>query len=186
MKTKIVTIATLWLLAILWCIMIFNISCGKDIDCHCGLTPQEEAIISFYHVGNITVFKNDMTGVFDTLHMTKMGGSLTNCSDPCENGYLSRDFHCDFSHLKECQVIVYQNTTPYISIEGTISLFELKGQFQTMTINGDNYNDVYVPSIDSTTIADSLRNSIPWKIAYSKSNGFIRFYMVNGQTWSKL
>ena len=185
MKKEIVTIMTLGLLAILSCGIVFNISCKKN-DCRCGLTQQEESIVSFYHVGNIAVFKNDMTGVFDTLHMPRIDGNLANCSSPCTNGDESLDAYCDFSHLKECQVKVYQNTTPYISNVGTISNFELTGSLQTMTINSVNYNDVYVPSVDSTQIADSLRNSVPWKIAYSKSKGFIRFYMVSGQTWSKL
>ena len=186
MKKEIITITTLGLLAILSCGIIFNVSCEKETDCNCGLTPQEEAIVSFYHVGDIAVFKNDMTGVFDTMHVPRIDGFLSNCSSPCKNADETINAYFDFSHLNECMVAVLENSTPGINISGTSFGFNLNGSMLSMTINSTNYNDVYVPSIDSTKIAVNSRSSIPWKIAYSKTKGFIRFYMVNGQTWSKL
>jgi hypothetical protein len=64
--------------------------------------------------------------------------------------------------------------------------FLITGTLNSMTINGTTYNDVFVTSINPATIPSSYKSKTPWKINYSKSKGFIRFYMVNGQTWSKL
>jgi len=168
--------------------LLLFFSCGRDPDCsECQITEQEKAFLSIYNQGDISVFKNDSTNAVDTLTARNKGESWSGCSDPCSNtsGSLSVGFASStFSKLNGCTIIVGHNSTPMISY--TDYFFPLSGTLQAMTINSTTYNDIYLPSIDSSIIDNSYRNSIPWKIAYSKSKGFLRFYMINGQTWSKL
>ena len=140
--------------------------------------------MSVYNTGDIAVFRNDTTGVFDTLHVTQKGygtSSFENCNQV--NNVLNVFF--TFSHINGGHIQKIHNEAPTIGVT-TYIVFPLTGLIGSMTINGTFYNDVFVTSIDSTTIPSNNKSQIPWKLAYSNSNGFIRFYMVNGQTWSKL
>jgi hypothetical protein len=69
-----------------------------------------------------------------------------------------------------------------------VIFYDLNVPTQTVVVDGTTYNDVYSVQTDSTKIDTSNwdKQKIPWKIDYSKSKGFVRFHMVNGQTWSKL
>ena len=166
----------------------FFYSCSHDrSDCSkYEITQQESAFVSEYNKGDIAVFNNDTTSLFDTLHVTDKNFTTQSYSAPCNKTVsVAINVLVTFSHLYGCNVGMAHNKTPEI-IYGSQYDFQLNGSLQSMTINGTTYNDVFVTSIDSTTIAISDRNELPWKINYSKSKGFIRFYMVNGQTWSKL
>ena len=123
----------------------------------------------------------------DTLYVIHKEYGTTYYPQPCERLVnVSIAIICSFLHIEEWGFVSKtHNETPNIFFHHGY-FFELSGALQSMTINSILYNDVYVPSVDSTTIAPDDRNSVPWKIAYSKSRGFIRFYMVNGQTWIKL
>ncbi len=188
MKKTTITITSLALLAILSCWLIFHISCKQEDNCSgCAVSPQALSLLSIYKVGDIAVFKNDMTGVFDTLHVTERDEVPSSCSYPCNKGPEYLNVHVVFTHLAECILGLYgDNSTS--GIEYNSFLCDCDGYtttIQSMTVNGTTYYDVYIPSFDSTKIPSSYRNNMPWKIAYSKSNGIIRCYMVNGQTWSK-
>ena len=183
------SISALGVYALLLCGVCLHYSCRLDrSDCSkYEITQQETAFLSAYNKGDIAFFKNDTTGVFDTLHVIDMGYGSGYYGEPCNktvNTALNAQF--SFSHLHGCGVYIWHNTIPEIIYSYTNYEFLLSGSLQSMTINSTSFNDVYIPSLDSTKITSADRNSVPWKIAYSKSKGFIRFYMVNGQTWSKL
>ena len=163
MKKTTITITSLALLAILSCWLIFHISCKKEDNCSgCALTPQELSLLSFYKVGDIAVFKNDMTGVFDTLHVTERDEVPSTCSYPCNKGPEYLNVHVVFSHLTECILGVdLNNSTSGISYANFICGCAGGSEtIQSMTINSTIYNDVYEPSFDSTKIASGYRNSI--------------------------
>jgi hypothetical protein len=83
-------------------------------------------------------------------------------------------------------IAITHNKTPQLGFTG-YSIFNLKGTQQSISINGGTYNDVYEVSIDSTLInISNTQSTIPWKIDYSESKGLVRYYMINGQAWSKL
>jgi hypothetical protein len=193
MKKITVTITTLGLLAILSCWLVFHISCKKEDDCSgCPQLSNEELNFICYNQGDKVVFKNDSTNIFDTLTIYIKVINPTFCSDPCNkpNGSVIANF--SFSHLLKSGGIGIQshNETPEIGFDGpsyNSYNFPLSGNTQTVTVNSTTYNDAYIVQVDSTTInhnGDQLK--VPWKIYYSKSKGFVRFFMVNGQTWSKL
>ena len=195
MKNEIIKISILGLLAILSCGLIFYISCRSEDDCsNCQITQQEIALLPAYNQGDIAVFKNDTTGEFDTLHVTRKSGTLSGCSYPCNNAgggmfiwcsVLKNNFQIDVWHSSTPVTV---NTIPGIGIsEGYSINFLVRGTMQSNTINNTTYNDIFTTIIDSTKVLTSPPPMIvPWKIYYSKSKGFVRFYMVNGQTWSKL
>jgi hypothetical protein len=184
MKKTTGTITRLGQMVILSCVIFFSYSCYSDCN-KMELTLQETALLSAYNTGDIAVFKNDTTGVFDTLHVTQKGYGTTsseNCSHPVNN---SLNAFFTFSHIGVYHFRIEHNKTPTISAFNGYE-FLLSGSLNTMIINGATYNDVFVTSIDSTRIPSNYKSKVPWKINYSISNGFIRLYMVNGQTWSKL
>ncbi|MFI5164190.1 MAG: hypothetical protein ACHQHP_02965 [Bacteroidia bacterium] len=173
-------------------IILLFYSCNRDhTDCsQCQITPQEEALLPAYNVGDIAVFKNDTTGVLDTLNITSKSGNISGCSYPCNNTDGSMSiwgivFHNHFS-VGVAHSPTPNNTIPGIGFDGANVNFPVTGSIQSMTINGTTYNDVIITSIDSTKILSASRTQVPWKINYSKSKGFVRLYMLNGQTWSKL
>jgi hypothetical protein len=170
------------------CFAFFSLlfySCSNEIDCNCIITPEEEQLVSFYHAGDIVGFKNDSSGVTDIMHVISKGSNRSGCSSPCANGAADVVTSFEFSHLLGCRVSVWHRSIPNVTFSNATYFFELKETLQSMTVNNITYDDVYVSSIDSTKIEPGNQNRAPWKIAYSKSKGFIRFYMVNGQTWNK-
>jgi hypothetical protein len=158
------------------------------------MTLQEEALLPAYNNSDIAVFKNDTTGVFDTLLVKSKGKNWSGCEMPCSETYSSMTIWCLFLH-NNFGISVSHSQTPVDRIPGmfidngySISFHE-KGAIPSITINNITYNDIYITSIDSTTLPlnpSDLGNTVPWKIYYSKSKGFVRFCMTNGQTWSKL
>jgi hypothetical protein len=162
-------------------------SCSNEIDCSCIITQEEEKLVSIYNVGDIAVFKNDTTGVTDIMHVASKGSNRSSCSSPCVNGKADVVVSFKFSHLRECRVGVWHRATPNITFSNSCSscLFELNETLQSITVNNTLYDDVYISSIDPAQIEAGNEKEIPWKIAYSKSRGFVRFYMKNGETWSR-
>jgi hypothetical protein len=188
MKKTIFTITSLGLLAILSCWLVFHVSCKKENDCSdCYLTSEQTALI-IYMQGQKVIFKNDSTNIFDTLFVKDIGSQLSSCSSPCDQ----QSSHCvevfSFSHFNEFNFEVSTSSQiPIIYFNNLKYIFELNVPTQIATVNSSTFNDVYSVHVDSTTIVsngDKLK--VPWKIDYSKSKGFVRFYMINGQTWSKL
>lgn len=193
---KVFPINILAMLALLSCIVCLYYSCKFDhTDCSsCQMTLQEEALLPAYNKDDIVVFKNDTTGVFDTLHVTSKGKNLSTCEDPCSDTYSSMSIWCLFLHnnfiIGVGHSLTPVNRMPGIGISNGYSISFLgRGTIPSITINNISYNDIYIYTIDSTTIPvnpPDLGNTVPWKTYYSKSKGFVRFYMINGQTWSKL
>jgi len=52
------------------CVCYFSCSHDKSNCTQYQITSQETALLDCYNNGNTVVFKNDSTGVFDTLHVT--------------------------------------------------------------------------------------------------------------------
>lgn len=177
-----------YFLLLLLCGICFLYSCTTH---HCSdyeITTEEEAFLSAYNQGDIAVFKNDTTGIFDTLRVINKDYGTTHYDNPC-NDFVKTSLRAqfNFTYLEDCWFRIWHNETNIANIAFPVCCdFSLSGIAQTLSINGTNYNDVFVTSVDSVTISSIYHNSVPWKIAYSKSKGFVRFYMVNGQTWSKL
>jgi len=166
--------------------MLFFISCKHDCSNY-ELTNEEDAFL-FYTVGDMATFKNDYTGVYDTLRVDNRGYSLSHTESPCDNitGGVQAEF--SFIHIGWCHIFISHDQSPYIDYGryGSYYRFNLSGPTQTITINNTTYNDVFSVQIDSNIISNIDYNRVPWKIDYSKSKGFIRFHMKNGDTWSKL
>ena len=192
MKKHTLTISTLGLIALLTCGMVLYISCHKN-DCKdCPQLTSEELAFICYSKGDKVVFKNDITNTFDTLLIKNKSTERIYCNSTyCgENGSIGASF--TFSYLLKSGGIGIQshNESPEISFDGPSYhsyIFPLSGNTQNITVNSITYNDIYTVQVDAATInsqGDSLK--VPWKIYYSKSKGFVRFYMTNGQTWSKL
>ena len=195
MRSITVRITFLGLFAILLCSVFLNISCNQTIYCPgCKLTPDEESFV-YYTQNSKLIFKNDITNIFDTLSVSAVGKSASNCSDPCEKGASSAYSKFSFFHLSQGSVGINAGNTPLIYFwtgmppiiySTPIFYFQLNVPTQTITVNNIIYNDVFRVQTDSIAI-DSTgdRLKVPWKLEYSKSSGFIRFYMLNGETWSK-
>src|ERR1035437_2720504 len=134
--------------------ILFFYSCKRDkSDCSkYQLTQQEAAILSAYNQGDIAVFKNDTTGVFDTLHVANKGYGNTYENDPICNSSVNDYLFAQFisSHLAKCTVGIRHNLSP--TIINDYCEFPLNGSLQTMIINSTTYNDVFITSVDSTTI----------------------------------
>jgi hypothetical protein len=192
MKKTTITLTTLGLLAILSCGLIIHISCHKN-DCKdCQPLSDEEKAFICYNQGDKIVFKNDSTNIFDTLTIYAKGIDAIYCSESCYQPYVTLFADFSFTHLLRggAMGIQYHKDIPKISFGGPTYnsyIFPLSGSTQSMTVNGNSYNDIYSVQIDSLGIksnGDQLK--VPWKLYYSKSKGFVRFFMVDGQTWSKL
>jgi hypothetical protein len=186
-------ITRVWQIVILSYVIFFNYSCKPSSDCsRYEINQQEKEFLSVFNAGDIAVFRNDTTGVFDTLYVTDKSYGNPSSSENCDHSVATNlgvgFIFSNYNDLNYCMVSVQHNSAPIISYPNFSSCckFSLSGEIQSMTINNTTYNDVFTPMIDSITIPSAARHNVPWKIAYSKSNGFIRFYMVNGQTWSKL
>ena len=193
MKKTTITITTLGLLAILSCWLVIHLSCKKEDDCGCVMTQDEQTFIpkTYNIAGTETFFKNNITNIIDTLLLTNLDSYQSTCSSPCENGPYSAEANFTFSHLWQGFIVVRHGTTPAFAIvsswlKGEYT-FDLNGSYISTTVNGITYNDIWaVQNPDSATIrtnGDQLK--APWKIYYSKSIGFVSFYMLNGQIWSK-
>ena len=187
-----ITITTLGLLAILSCWFVIHLSCKKDCSTPCDLTASEKSFFSCYNNPENILFKNDVTSVTDTLVVNGMGLQTSTCSSECGTDYTSYGAIIGwptFHPIGSIEMGVWHGNPPSIGIEGKHWYgCDLIGPTQTFIVNGTTYNDVYSVQIDSTRIDTCAidKPKIPWKMYYSKSKGFVRFYMVNGQTWSKL
>jgi len=188
MKRQIIEISFLGMLALLSLGLVFYVSCDTEDNCsqYHPLSNAEEAFIC-YTQGNQVIFKNDTTNVIDTLYVKERYIQDYYFSGHCTiSGEVIANF--TFSHLASFGLGVLHEQSPNIwfgSVHASYN-FPLVGSFQTFTINSTTYNDVYAVQTDSTTIvSNGDKQEVPWKVYYSKSKGFVRFFMVNGQTWSK-
>ena len=193
MRTQSIKITLLVLFVVVLFGILLNSSCFTEITCPgCKLTPEEESIC--YSQYEKIIFKNDVTNFLDTLSVSGIFRNASNCSDPCEKGASSAYSPFSFVHLSFGSVYATAGGTPFIGFYKTASsyfdapfyYFQISVPTQTITVNSITYNDVYRVQTDSTAI-DSIgdRLKVPWKLEYSRTRGFIRFYMLNGETWSK-
>jgi hypothetical protein len=188
MKRQIIEISFLGMLALLSVGLVFYVSCDTEDNCsqYHPLSSAEEAFIC-YTQGNQVIFKNDTTNIIDTLVVKDRYIQTDHFSGHCSvDDEVISDFK--FSHLASFGLDLWHGQSPTIWFGGVHSTynFPLVGSFQTFTINSTTYNDVYSVQTDSTTIvSNGDKQDVPWKMYYSKSKGFVRFFMVNRQTWSK-
>ncbi len=185
MKKTTITITTLGLLGLVLCGLVIHLSCNKD-DCPCSISNKQMALIS-YTQGQKVIFKNDATSILDTLYVSDKIFNLATCSYNCNNVYENIEADISFSHIGECELDLY-HASMLIHFKGTQDGwydYPFNGTTYSITVNGTTYNDAHLLQIDSTTIYNLDKPTVPWKCYYSKSKGFVRFYMVNGQIWSK-
>ena len=158
-------------------------SCSKDNCDHCRLSVADLAFI-VNKKGDMSFFKNDLTGDLDTLHCESLSSGSSSCSDPCRDLTGSNYAMFKFSPTRDPWIYVSIGNPAIIRYSfGNID-FPLTMAIQSMTINNITYNDVYSVSIDSNSIDNG--DKIPWKIDYSKSRGFVRFYLKNNIIWSRV
>jgi hypothetical protein len=194
MRTQSNKITFLGLFSILLFGLLLNSSCYREIYCPgCKLTPEEESMIS-YKQNEKLIFKNDINYTYDTLSVYAIVWNISNCSDPCASGASSAFSPFNFFHLSTGRIYASAGNTPFICFYKTSPPnnyssyynYQLNVPTQNITVNNIIYNDVYRVQTDSIAIDSSGdRLKVPWKLEYSKSSGFIRFYMLNGETWSK-
>lgn len=171
--------------------LFFFYSCKKDKCIEYELTEEEKAFIP-YKKGDMAVFRNDMTGQYDTLIVNYIGNVPSNNLDlpqKCSETTGGMRASISFNHLASCEVRVFHKEIPAILFDYGIEYwFYLSGNFQTITVNNVTYNDVYSIAIDSNKIDSSsfLIDILPWKIDYSKSKGFVRLYLRKNNVWSKI
>lgn len=153
-------------------------------DCSGKITPAEEAFIP-YKQGEKAFFNNDSTGIIDTLLVygkDYIYKGAYKCADTPTGIYATVDFSAiKYSSKENISIQCSHNSNPSIHIAE--NNFIVNAPPQTIAINNVTYNDVYSISVDSNKITNA---TYPWKINYSKSKGFVRFYMKKGITWSKL
>jgi hypothetical protein len=157
--------------------------CSKDSNCSpCQITNSEKDFMCMKQ-GDVEIFKNDSTGTLDTLKISQIEETRGNCSSPCNNSISG--YWIQFSHTYwwNMDIEIYHLIPPKIRLFGAFSSlqeFILQGPTQIIVVNGITYNDVY--SIE----ADSGQQATPcFKIDYSKSKGFVRFYFKDGTTSSR-
>ena len=189
MNKSIVILTTLGIFAIILCFLVFHTSCKKEVDCSdCQLTNDQIALM-IYTQNQKVLFKNDATNITDTLFVGSIYYEPPHCSSPCDFGTGAIMANFTFSQLSPfCFLISSGEAFPFAQFDGSYS-FNLNSSTQYVIINGTTYNDVcsIISNPDSVTIRkNGDQSKVPWKILYSKSKGFIRFYMLNGQTISKL
>jgi len=196
MRKEIIKVSMLGMIAIVMCGMLLYVSCKPKCTPDCGLTQSEQDFFSCYNNVEKIFFKNDSTNAIDTLIIP--GGYESGCSGPCINCpdyeqtvYGCFDYHITFSLFGKFKLRIGHDQPPDIVVSGykVDYFYILNTQPQAININGTSYNDVYSvqSSPDSVTIDtnNNDKQKIPWKIDYSKSQGFVRFYMLNRQTWTK-
>ncbi len=164
MKKTTLTLTSLGLLAILSCWLVFHVSCKKEDDCSgCYLTDEQKSFLIGVQ-GQKVIFKNDTTGIFDTLCTEGTFYGPSNCSSPCDNqpGSVATGF--TFSHLSPFGIHISSSGegTPFINFTGGCN-FNLDPPTQNVTVNSTTYNDVYSMQIDSTKISNAYKQTVPWK-----------------------
>jgi hypothetical protein len=194
MGKRTITFTTLGLLALLSCGLVLYFSCDKSNCNDCVLSETEKAFIPApYTQGFVIFFENDVTKTLDTLNISSLAYQPSTCSIDCGVSYESDICTFSFSHLGQFQIDVYHNQSPFIQFYGSSHsdyyMFTLNTVMLTVKVNNTTYNDIY--SVQASPDSASIRKNgdqfiVPWKIYYSKSTGFVRFYMINGQTWSKM
>jgi hypothetical protein len=195
MKKTTSIITTLGLFALLSCVIVFYLSCKKKekevITCTDDCSHLSDAELAFlcYTQGQKVIFKNDTTNILDTLIVLNKGTDSWQCTSTCEGQSIYASFA--FSHLEQFNFsIPHHNSDPNIYFPCGLAAygFVLNVPVQTIAVNSTVYNDIYSVQGQDSAIIRSWGDQfqIPWKIYYSKSQGFVRFYMLDGQTWSKL
>src|SRR6188474_2469809 len=101
-------------LLILGFISILVANCQKDNCNNCQITQAEESFIVYSGSATI-VFKNDTTGMLDTMRTSGAHKELAHCSLPCEASEGSVYCNLTFSHLAPCIFSIYHgsNATAY-------------------------------------------------------------------------
>ena len=164
-------------------VVLFFYKCSKDVDCSpCQITNAEKEFV-FMKQGDIEVFKNDSTGVLDTLKILRINETKGNCSSPCNNSISGYWIQFDHTYWWNIEIQIYHLVPPKIMCNGGIlpaQEFILKGSTQTIVVNGTTYNDVYSIEVDSSKLATPC-----YKIDYSKSKGFVRFHFIDGTASSR-
>ena len=143
------------LITLFSCLILFLFSCkpkSSPDDCSQNeITQQDAAILAAYNVGTTAVFKNDNTGVYDTLHVTNKGYQQTLYNEPCNKAVNTPLYtRFTFTHLYNSGVYVYHNSATEIGFSSptpsSSKVFKLNGSSQSFVINGTSYNDVIITS----------------------------------------
>jgi hypothetical protein len=154
--------------------------------------PQSVYDFGKYQGGEIEYFKNSVTNIIDTLHVGRKNTYKAGMEKPCQNvvGGLSQYFalwggYSNNSYQGNLNITRNMVITIGFSWGGSAAYSSFSTP-QTVTLNNITYTDVYVTSMDPIAITTEEAPHLPWKIEYSKSAGFLRFYMKYGDVYAKL
>gem|GEM_PF-2061960 len=156
--------------------------CGDDNCNSCELTDAERAFIP-YVPGSVQVFENDSTGLTDTLSNSDMADQLVFCSGACGDLPAERNGTLMFTHMAKCFLSIHHGEPVVASFPGKI--FTLTGPFTYLDINNQKYYDVLTSTLDSSGFTLPEKKTIPYKVYYSKSTGFVRLSMSDGSSWNR-
>lgn len=144
-----------------------------------ALTAEEKSIAPYQHNQKI-FFKNDSAGITDTLNVYTIGPEMYCQSCKCRETQTGLYVKLIFSsgYNRNFDIWVRHNQIP------KVAGFPLAGTFQSITVNGTAYYDIYSVTVDSTGMNGNYKSL--WKIEYSKTKGLVRAYYANGTTFSKM
>ena len=152
------------------------------------LTDEERGWVPYTN-GQTVLFQNTSTSAIDTLQVWTKDDKKYGSSSRCHDAVIGLTCQLWFNAFSggggsSVYIKVDHGQNPKVSIpSGGGGEYILNGSPQTMTVNSISYSDIYSVSIDSSTTTSA---GAPWKIEYSKSKGFVRFYMKGGNIYTKL
>ena len=155
-------------------------SCNKCRVCSEALTDEEKSFICYKGTGHtaLSYFKNNISGAIDSLVIdpTQGGSGLTNCNDS-EGCQAQESFYRETftTHFGSWEIAVYHNIPPFFNLNISMDM-----PTQTFTVNNIEYNDIF------SIVTATNNNQHCWKLYYSRSKGFVCFFMEDGSYWYKL
>lgn len=158
---------------------------GCKPDCsHHKLTDEENSFLPF-ESGMTALFENDSSGQVETLTMHEKRYwemEIDGCRGTRYAAYQETNFYPitqEYSYGLTIRVD-HHHEAPEIDYAGA---FNMAVPAQTLTVNSITYYDVYSAERDTTSVYYQVAG--PWKVDYSKTQGFVRIHMLNGVHWNR-
>ena len=172
-------IKTILFLFSLQLLFLFN-SCDTKCDpCQDALTDEEKSFICYQYKSTnllpytVAYFKNNISNAIDSLQITQFEDyRACDTRQGCQPKSESQGTTLK-NQLGSWRILVQHNFTPLLN------LYSLDIPTQTLTVNNLQYSDIFSIQTNSTN------TQFPTNIYYSRSQGFIAFFMRNGSIWIK-